>query len=217
MFEKKIFIGNFSEKHVFPQKVPLETLSPFLITPLTIFRQKTVLSTKLWNPPPPPLLPPFWKKTIKLNIFQGIKFFQEQCIWTDKDTILTICFRSSKNICRKSRKCLEDIHSIKKNHLPEKTLQVFTIHFWQSCWSFSKILRDFVPKFYENTLLDFQKKYPIAYNFPGKKIAMKKNCFRQIKRNFGNRLKLCCQSTTKFRSISEKTLHTFIFSKKIHQ
>ena len=124
--------------------------------------------------PPPPAPAPVLKKTIKLNIFQGIKFFQEQCIWTDKDTFLTICFRSSKNICRKSRKCLEDIHSIKKKHLPEKTLQVFTIHFWQSCWSFSKILRDFVPKFYENTLLDFQKNIQLLIISQVKKIAMKK-------------------------------------------
>ena len=37
MFEKIHLLEKFSEKHVFPQKVPLEALSPVLINLLTIF------------------------------------------------------------------------------------------------------------------------------------------------------------------------------------
>ena len=138
---KKLFNGNFSEKHVFPQEVPLETLSPFPITQLTIFRQKTVLSTKLWNPPPTPAVA--LKKTIKLNIFPGIKFFQEKFFWTDKDTILTICLQTSKNICRMSRKSLENIDSTKKkDRLPKKPSR-------------------FAPSSFDNHTETFRKQYVI--------------------------------------------------------
>ena len=138
---KKLFNGNFSEKHVFPQEVPLETLSPFPITQLTIFRQKTVLSTKLWNPTPTPTVA--LKKTIKLNIFPGIKFFQEKFFWTDKDTILTICLQTSKNICRMSRKSLENIDSTKKkDRLPKKPSR-------------------FAPSSFDNHTETFRKQYVI--------------------------------------------------------
>ena len=155
---KNLFTGNFSEKRVLPQKVALETLSPVLTTLLTIFRQKSNFSTKFWKTPPPPPCPPFWKKNIKLNTVPEINFFQEKFIWAEKDTILTICFQTSKNICRMSRKSLENSDSTKKKHrLPKKTLQICRIQFWQSCWNFSKIVRNFAPKFYEYKVLDFQK------------------------------------------------------------
>ena len=113
MFEKFYLLENFSEKHDFPQKVPLEALSPVLISLPTFFRQKSVFSTEFkknsLSHPAPGL-----KNVTKLNIFPGKNFFSEKSIWTDKDTILTICFQSSKNICRVSRKCLEDIDSTKK-------------------------------------------------------------------------------------------------------
>ena len=49
MFEKIYLLQKFSEKHVFPQKVLLEGLSPVLITLLKIFRQKSVFSTEFKN------------------------------------------------------------------------------------------------------------------------------------------------------------------------
>ena len=62
----------------------------------------------------------------------------------------------------------------KKDRLPKKTLQICGIQFWQSCWNFSKKVRNFAPKLYQNKLLDFRESYSTAYRFPGKKIAMKK-------------------------------------------
>ena len=47
MFEKIYLLQKFSEKHVSPQIVRLETLTPLLITLLTIFDQKSVFSTEL--------------------------------------------------------------------------------------------------------------------------------------------------------------------------
>ena len=118
---KKIINWKFFAKTRLSSKSHSETLSPFLITPLTVFRQNTILPTKLWNPPPPPRsCPRSEKKTIKMNIFPGINFFQEKFIWADKDTILTICFQSSKNICRKSRKNLEDSESNRKRPFTQK-------------------------------------------------------------------------------------------------
>ena len=114
MFEKIYLLQKFSEKHVSPQIVRLETLTPLLITLLTIFDQKTVFSTELkknLSPTPPPVL----TNLSKLNIFPGKNFFSEKFIWTDKDTTLTICFQSSKNISRKSRRSLEDIDSTNKD------------------------------------------------------------------------------------------------------
>ena len=115
-FEKKLFLGCFSEKRVLPQKAALETLSPVLTTLLTIFGQKSVFSKdfkKNLSPTPPPVL----KNVSKLNSFPGKNFFSEKFIWTDKDTILTICFQSSENICPMSRKSLEKIDLTKKNRL----------------------------------------------------------------------------------------------------
>ena len=68
------------------------------------FQKKTL------SPTPPPVL----KNLSKLNIFPGKNFFSEKFIWTDKDTILTICFQSSENICPMSRKSLEEIDLTKK-------------------------------------------------------------------------------------------------------
>ena len=126
--------------------------SPDNFPPKVQFCHKTLKNS---NPP----CPPFWKKNIKLNIFPGKNYFQEKFIWTDKDTILTICFQTSKNICRMSRKSLKNIDSTKKkDRLPKKTLKICTIYFWRSCWNFSKTVRNFAPNFYENKVLDFQKK-----------------------------------------------------------
>ena len=146
---KNLFTGNFSEKRVLPQRVALETLSPVLTTLLTVSCQKSNFSTN-FEKLAPPLAPLSEKKNIKLNIFPGINYFQEKFIWADEDTFLTICFQSSQNICRISRKSLEDNESNKKNVYPKKTLQICRIQFWQSCWNFSGIVRNFAPKTHEN-------------------------------------------------------------------
>ena len=155
---KKLFTGNSSEKRVLPQKVALETLSPVLTTLLTIFRQKSNFSTKFWKTPPPPC--PFLKKNIKLNIVPEINFFQEKFIWTDKDTILTICFQSSKNICRMSRKSLENIDSTKeKDRLPKKPSR-------------------FAPSSFDNHAETFQKQYVISLlNFTKTKSSISKKSY----------------------------------------
>ena len=115
-FEKKLFLGCFSEKRVLPQKVALETLSPVLTTLLTIFGQKSVFSKdfkkkSLSHPAPRS------DKRFQTEQFSRKKFFLAKFIWTDKDTILTICFQSSENICPMSRKSLEKIDLTKKNRL----------------------------------------------------------------------------------------------------
>ena len=159
---KNLFTGNFSEKRVLPQRVALETLSPVLTTLLRVSCQKSNFSTKFWKtslpPPPPPPLPPFLKKNIKMDIFAGINFFQGKFIWADEDTFLTICFQSSQNICRTSRKSLEDNESNKKKRLPKKTLQICRIQFWQSCWNFWGIVRNFAN--FDNLLSRFKKHLP---------------------------------------------------------
>ena len=73
MFEKKLIIGCFSEKRVLPQKVAMETLSPDLTTLPTIFRQNPFFPQKAEKLPPGRA--PRSEKTIKLNIFPGIKNF----------------------------------------------------------------------------------------------------------------------------------------------
>ena len=143
MFEKIYLLEKFSEKHVFPQEVPLEALSPVLITLPTFFRQKSLFSTECkknsLSLPAPGL-----KNVTKLNIFPGKSFFSEKSIWTDKDTILTICFQSSKNICPMSRKSLKENDSTRKKTIYlDKALQICASQFWQSCWSFLTIVRFF--------------------------------------------------------------------------
>ena len=119
MFEKIYLLQKFSEKHVSPQKAPLEALSHVLITLLTIFRQKSVFSTEFkknsfFHPAPRS------EKRYQTEHFPWKISFSEKFIWTEKDTILTICFQTSKNICRMSRKSLEDIDSTKKkDRLPK--------------------------------------------------------------------------------------------------
>ena len=157
---KKLFTGNSSEKRVLPQKVALETLSPVLTTLLTIFRQKSNFSTKFWKTPPPPPLPPFLKKNIKLNTVPEINFFQEKFIWAEKDTILTICFQTSKNICRMSRKSLENSDSTKKkDRLPKKHSR-------------------FAPSSFDNHAETFQKQYVILLlNFTKTKSSISKKSY----------------------------------------
>ena len=113
----------------------------------------------LKNSTPPPC-PPFWKKNIKLNIVPEINFFQEKFIWTDKDTILTICFQSSKNICRMSRKSLENIDSTKKkDRLPKKPSR-------------------FAPSSFDNHAETFQKQYVISLlNFTKTKSSISKKSY----------------------------------------
>ena len=66
------------------------------------FPLKTVFSTEFWTPPRP--CPRSEKKTIKLSLFPGTKIFQQKFIWTDKDTILTICFHQ-----KTSAECLKKV------------------------------------------------------------------------------------------------------------
>ena len=112
--------------------------------------------------------PPFWKKNIKLNIVPEINFFQEKFIWEEKDTILTICFQTSKNICRMSRKSLENIDSTKKkDRSPKKPSR-------------------FAPSSFDNHAETFQKQYVILLlNFTKTKslISKKKlsNCLKLSK------------------------------------
>ena len=159
---KKLITGSFLEKRVLPQKVALETLSPVLTTLLTIFRQKSNFSTKFWKtpPPPPPPCTPFWKKNIKLNTVPEINFFQEKFIWAEKDTILTICFQTSKNICRMSRKSLENSDSTKKkDRLPKKPSR-------------------FAPSIFDNHAETFQKQYVILLqNFTKTKSSISKKSY----------------------------------------
>ena len=115
---KNLFTGNFSEKRVLPQKVALETLSSFLISTLTIFRQKTVFSTEFWNPPP--ALPPFWKKTIKLNLFPGKKISRRSLSGQIKTQFWQSAFKVQKTPAECLEKNLEDIDSTgKKDSSPK--------------------------------------------------------------------------------------------------
>ena len=114
----------------------------------------------LKNSTPPPPLPPFLKKNIKLNIVPEINFFQEKFIWAEKDTILTICFQTSKNICRMSRKSLENIDSTKKkDRLPKKSSR-------------------FAPSSFDNHAETFQKQYVILLlNFTKTKSSISKKSY----------------------------------------
>ena len=62
---------------------------------------------------------------------------------------------------------------IRKKTVYLKNLQIFRIHFWQSCWNFSKIVRNFAPESYDK-MLDFRKRLSNAYNFPSKKYLHEK-------------------------------------------
>ena len=62
----------------------------------------------------------------------------------------------------------------KKDRLPKKPSRFEKIQFWQSCWNFSKIVRNFAPKFHETNGSISGKRFSTAYKFPGKRIARKK-------------------------------------------
>ena len=157
---KNLFRGIFSEKRVLPQKVALETLSPVLTTLLTIFRHKSKFSTKFWKTPPtepPPPLPPFWKKLSNWTFSQEQIFSRRSFSGQIKTQFWQSAFKAQKTSGECLEKVLKTMSQPKKDRLPKKNLQICRIQFWQSCWNFSKKVRNFAPKFYENRLLDFRK------------------------------------------------------------
>ena len=212
---KKLIIGIFSEKHVFPQKVPLEALSPVLITLLTIFRQKSVFSTELKKLSPPPR-PPFWKMLSNWTFFQENLFSWRSLSGLIKTPFWQSVFKFQKTSAECLEKVLKTLIQPKKDRLPKQNLQICRIHFRQSCWTFPKQYVILLLTFREAKCSISENGYPIAYNFPGKKSPWKK-CFRQMKHIFDNRLKCCCQSTTKFCSSSDKISETIFCFKKIPQ
>ena len=122
MFEKKLFIGCFSEKRVLAQKVALETLTPVLTTLLTIFRQKSVFSTKIRkiHPPPPRPCPPFWKN-YQTEHFSGDKNFSRRSVSGQKKTQF---WQSAFKVQKTSAECLEKalktlISNKKEDRLPK--------------------------------------------------------------------------------------------------
>ena len=72
-----------------------------------------------------PTSPPFPEEIMKLNIFPGKILFLEKLIWTDKDTILPICFESLKDICWMSGKSLEKFTQPKQTVYVEKKTYEF--------------------------------------------------------------------------------------------
>ena len=147
---------------------------------------------------------PLSEKKYQSEHFSRKIFFREKLIWTDKNTILTICFQSSK----KSAECLEEVKKSWRHWFNQKK----TVYL--------KKLSRFPESSFDNHAGTFQKWYVILLlnvtkktRFPKKVIQMLitfqvkkspwKNCSRQIKRIFDNRLRYCCHSRTKFCSSSE--------------
>ena len=147
MFEKIYLSEKFSERHVSPQKVPLETLSPVLITLLTILRQKSVFSSKILKKILP-TSPPFPEKITKLNIFPG-NFFSWRSLYGQlKTQFWKSVFKVRKTSAESLGKVLKTLIQPKKTGYL-KTLRICRIQSWQSCWNFSGIVPIFAPKFHE--------------------------------------------------------------------
>ena len=203
---KKLFIVYFSEKRVLPQKVALETLSPVLTTLLTILRQKTVFSTKIWKNPPAHA--PRSQKNYQTEHFSGDKNISRRSV---SGQIKTQFWQSAFKVQKTSAECLEKF--LKTLIQPRKKTVYLKKPSWivPSCFDnhaeFFQKQCFFVPNFYENRynrLLDFRKKVIQLPKIYQVRKSPEKKSSRQIKRILDNRMKCCCQSTTKFCSISEK-------------
>ena len=102
MFEK-IFLSekNFGNTCL-PSKSPSGSVESLSDNPPDHFPPKLRFLHKFLKKTLPPR--PLSEKKYQCEHFSRKIFFLEKLIWTDKDTILTICFQSSKNICRVSRR-----------------------------------------------------------------------------------------------------------------
>ena len=176
-FEKIYLLEKFYGKTCLSSKSPSGSVESRSDNPPDNFLPKLRFFHKFLKKSSPPPPRPLSEKKYQSEHFSRKIFFLEKLIWPDKDAILTICFQSSKNICRVSRrseKVLKTLIQPKKDRLPKEKHPDFRIQFWQSCWGFSKMVRNFAPICYEKKCSISEKSYPFAYNFPGKKISMKK-------------------------------------------
>ena len=144
-FEKKIFIGCFSENCVLTQKVALETLSPVLTTLLTIFRQKSVFSTNIWKIPPPRPCPPFWKN-YQTEHLSGDKNFSRRSV---SGQIKTQFWQSAFKVQETSAGCLEKV--MKTLIQPRKK----TVYLKKPSW--------IVPSCFDNHAEAFWKQYVFLF------------------------------------------------------
>ena len=144
MFEKKLFIGCFSEKRVLTQKVALETLSPVLTTLLTNIRQKSFFSTKIWKTPPR-LCPPFWEN-YQTEPFSGDKKFSRRSV---SGQIKTQFWQSAFKVQKTSAECLEKV--LKTLIQPRKE----TVYLKKPSW--------IVPSCFDNHAEIFQEQYVFLF------------------------------------------------------
>ena len=136
-------------------------------------------------------------------------------------------FRNSTYFCqfwqsafkfqKTSPECLEKVLKTmsqpRKDRLPKKPSRFEKIQFWQSCWNFSKIVRNFAPKFHETNGSISGKRFSTAYKFPGKK-----NCQEKINKDRWNaNLTIGWTIVDEVRQYSAQILKKFvksIYSKK---
>ena len=166
---KGLFIGKVFGKTWLPSKSPYGSAESRSDNPPDNFPPKVRFFHKIWKLPPLPA--PFLRKNIKVNIFPG-KFFSWRNLY---GLIKTQFSQSAFKVQKTSAECLEKVLKTliqpRKNRLPKENPPEFRIQFWQTCWGFSKMVRNFAPKCYEKKCSISETNYPIAYNFPGKKIA----------------------------------------------
>ena len=145
-------------------------VEPVLTTLLTILRQKSVFSTKIWKTPPPPAHAPVLKKLSNWTFFQG-KFFSRRKVSLQ---IKTQFSQSAFKVHKTSAECLEKV--LKTLIQPRKK----TVYLKKSSWIVPSCFDNHVETFqkqYVFLFLNFrktnpstsEKSYPIAYNLPGKK------------------------------------------------
>ena len=160
------------------------------------------------TPRPPRSEKNYQTEHLSRNFFLGEAYKDR---WRHNFDNLFLKFKKHRRV---SRKCLEDKDSTKKDRWPKKTVQIFTIQLWQSCWNFPKIVRIFALKLHEQ-IAQFPKKFiQLLKTFQVKKSPWN-ICSRQIKRIFDNRLKLCCRSMTISAQILEKIRKQIFDRRKI--
>ena len=175
MFEKLYLSEKFLEIHVFPQKLPLEALSHVLITLLTIFAKSLFfpqIFLKKFNPPPP-----HSKKNYQTEHFSR-NFFSWRSLYGQ---INTQFWHFVFNVQKTSAECLEEVKKSwrhwfnqKKTVYLKKTLQTLESSFDNHAETFQKNYVNLLLIFTKTDCSISEKIFPIAYNFSGKKISMKK-------------------------------------------
>ena len=147
MLEKFIFWNNFRQNMSFLRKSIWSSRVPFCWLSWQFSTNSPFLPSDSKKTPPPAPRSEKHSSNSTFFQFQG-KFFSRRSLSGQiKTQFWQSVFKVQKTSAEGLEKVLQTLIQTKKDRLPKKTSRFVESSFSQSCWNFSKIVRNFAPKF----------------------------------------------------------------------